>query len=345
LSGNGWDEDYTAPTVNGNGWEQDYTAQQGDSFIDDAIDVAGEFAAAANRAALSVPDMIPNAINAGLSLAGADTRLPTLTGAMESTGIQGGFMEPGTARNAVVGAGIIPVAAAALKQVAGRNLAKAGDAALEFAGVGQSAPAARVAANLPATIDGVVLDQGGDAARRQAVNAQNGDIAGFGFKLNQFGEQVKDGYQINALKKGWDKPVIVAVKDATPATKEAMKKMVDVVEGGMNNGLYRMDSRPLDIAGNAMAARIRIVEDARQSVGKRLGDVAADLKSEAIDVNPQVGAFVNNLRALGVEFAENGKPLYDAADFQGSKAAESMLNRIMLRMKDTQNASAYDVHR
>lgn len=90
---------------------------QGDSFLKNALDVGNEFAAGANRAVVGALDFIgPDTINAGLRLAGSDKQVPTLRGLMQPTGIEGGFMEPGTARNAVAAAGEVLPAAVAVGQ-------------------------------------------------------------------------------------------------------------------------------------------------------------------------------------------------------------------------------------
>ena len=68
-----------------------------------------EFAAAANRSVFDVVDFLgPDSVNAVLSLAGSEKRMPTLR---ESLGSEGGFMEEGLPRDVVRAAGeVAPVA-------------------------------------------------------------------------------------------------------------------------------------------------------------------------------------------------------------------------------------------
>ena len=118
-----------------------------DTVAENALDVGGEFASAANRAILGGLDYIgPGAINAGLRLAGSDYQLPTLTGTfMENApGAEGGFMEPGTARDVVQAAGQSVPLAAGLTPVQGRNLANLSGAAAEWMGLGTQAPVAQI---------------------------------------------------------------------------------------------------------------------------------------------------------------------------------------------------------
>ena len=95
-----------------------------------AMNVLGELAAAANRSVVDFVDFIgPDTANAILRLSGSDKQMPTLRGAMADTGIEGGFMAPGTARDAVQGAGNAVGVAAGMVPVA-RGAGKAGSAAL-----------------------------------------------------------------------------------------------------------------------------------------------------------------------------------------------------------------------
>ena len=84
-----------------------------------AMNVLGELAAAANRSVVDFVDFIgPDTANAILRLSGSDKQMPTLRGAMADTGIEGGFMAPGTARDAVQGAGNAVGVAAGMVPVA-----------------------------------------------------------------------------------------------------------------------------------------------------------------------------------------------------------------------------------
>ena len=122
-----------------------------------ALNVIGELAASANRSVTEFIDFLgPDTVNAILSLSGSEARVPTLTGALEPTGIKGGFMQPGMARNAVQGAGAVIPAIAAAAPVAGRNLATAKGAAEELLGFGS--------AKNPAAMAGQQIVQAGEDA-------------------------------------------------------------------------------------------------------------------------------------------------------------------------------------
>jgi len=103
------------------------------------LQVAGEFANAANRSFLEGLDYVgPGAVNAGLRLAGSDYQMPTLTGMFEENvpGAQGGFMPEGTERDVVRGAGGVLPVAGAMVGAGPRNLAKIPEMAKEWFGFG-----------------------------------------------------------------------------------------------------------------------------------------------------------------------------------------------------------------
>lgn len=97
-----------------------------DSFFDNVLDVAGEFALGANRSVADVADLVTSplrgAANLGAWVAGAEGRMPSFRQLLEATpGGTEGFMEEGTAKDVVsalgytvpVGASFMPVQRAA----------------------------------------------------------------------------------------------------------------------------------------------------------------------------------------------------------------------------------------
>jgi len=116
-----------------------------DSLGKDVLDVVGEFAASVNRGVTEFIDFVgPNTVNAILQASGSDARVPTLTESL-APATQGGFMEPGTAREIVRSAGSVVPAAAGLKTVSGRDVTKLGGATAEFLGFGAAKNPAAIA--------------------------------------------------------------------------------------------------------------------------------------------------------------------------------------------------------
>ncbi len=99
---------------------------------EDVLNTAGELAAGFNRGVGNVGDFfITDPINAASELMGSDTRIPSVSDAMGSMGMnEGNFMEPGIPRDltrrageagadALVAGGVIRRAAAAIPEVTG----------------------------------------------------------------------------------------------------------------------------------------------------------------------------------------------------------------------------------
>ncbi len=142
-----------------------------------AKSVAGEFAAGANRAVTGTLDFIgPDTINAGLRLAGVDAQVPTLTGALEPYGIQGGFMQPGLARDAVAAAGEVLPGAVAVGQ--GLRMAAARLPAA-FAGESTGAGVLREMARTTAAQDAIAGSlSGAGGAVGESMDGERGRLVG-----------------------------------------------------------------------------------------------------------------------------------------------------------------------
>lgn len=113
----------------------------------DALDLISELAAANNRGWTELIDFFgPDNVNAILNLSGSEKRVPTLTGALKDTGIQGGFMDDTAVRDVVQGVGTLIPAAMGTKGVSGRDLTKAKGAAAEFLGLGTATTPTSIAA-------------------------------------------------------------------------------------------------------------------------------------------------------------------------------------------------------
>lgn len=119
--------------------QQAEPAKQDSSFLDiPGMKALSEMAASANKSIFQFMDFLgPDNVNAVLSLAGSEKRVPTLS---ENFASSGGFMEPGVGRDIAQGLGqLVPVAASAVPAV-GRNLASASGIAKEALGFGTAQP-------------------------------------------------------------------------------------------------------------------------------------------------------------------------------------------------------------
>jgi len=303
---------------------------------DTALNVAGEFAAGANRAATGAIDFVgPDTVNSVLSLAGSDKQVPTLTGLLAPTGIQGGFMGPGMGRDAVGALGSTLTAAGGFMSVP-RNVATAGGALAEYLGIGSASPSAAVVA--PSVADAV--------STKLSLLRQSGDTSTAGVMLDSAGNVVKDATAKAATHQGFDPGLVAMIKASTPKARQKMAAMLDVVEQGKANFRYSADNRPLDIAGDSVLNRVKVVREANRVAGVKLDSVANALKGQQVDVSPAVNSFLDELDGMGVKFNPKDNTVsFQGSDLEGVPGPQRVIKNVLNRMLNTQVPDAYDAHR
>lgn len=318
----------------------------------DALNVLGEFAASANRSVTEFIDFLgPDTANAILQLAGSESRVPTLTSALEQTGIRGGFMQPGVARDVTRAAGALVPVAASMAPVQGRNLANnAVDMAEEFLGVGSAKitePVRQVAASVSDTVQNALPSKAKQAARLPLLR-QSGDIAAAGFKLNDAGRVVRDAAQQKALKAGVDEGAVAMFSSANKATRTRLREMLDVVEKGKKNLEFRNMNRPSRVVGDAITDRLQIIQKANRAAAGQLDNVASSLKGKPVNIDDAMGRFLQDLDDAGIGFDQKTGALnFDGSDIEGLTDAQNIVKRVVNRLYNTQDPTqnAYNVHR
>lgn len=331
------------------------TPQPAPSFYDrlreslaDTRSVAGEFAAGANRAVTGTLDFIgPDTVNAGLRLAGVDAQVPTLTGALEPYGIQGGFMQPGTARDVVSAAGNTLTAAGGFMSVP-RNLATLGGAAAEFAGLGSAAPV--TAAGRALTAIEFPIDTLTDAAgQKLSLLRGQGDASTAGKMLDSAGNVVKDTAQRAAQWQGFDPGFTSYVRSANPDTRRKMTAMLDIVDQAKKNWRSGLDARPLNVLGDSVLNRIKVVREANRVAGVRLDGVADALKGEQVEISPAISKFLHTLEEMGMKYnpSTNTLDLVQGSATQDMPKVQKEAARILKRLRTTRETGVidgFDVH-
>lgn len=331
-----WDEDrppltreeyyreFNQRTQNESQGAQPAKVESSDSIGDNMLDVAGEFAAAGNRSLTSLLDTVPQAINAGAYYAGSDKRIPTVTDLLAPTGIRGGFMEPGLARDLVQGAGGATVAAGGVVPVT-RSATAGSSVAADLLGFGSSQNSPLVAAGMltedaarsagrtlastaratgetalnvagaPAALDGFpdylsAARRGINQARatpeqRLDLARKTGDVTTFPLRMDEAGNVFKDAAQTESAKQGLRKGIVTMVNAAPERAKANMRGMLDIVERGTKNELYAANNRPLDLVGESLAARTRTLAVANRQAGRMIEREADNLKKSGAMVD------------------------------------------------------------
>lgn len=273
-----------------------------------------EFMAAFNRGATKLADFLTtDQINAVAEVLGSEFRVPSIT---ETAGAatQGNFMEPGTARDIVRGAGeVIPAAVgggAGLTQAAGRLPASAGPAASRVAAqqAGGRAAVAPVAAPAESTAAGVTRQLG---AAAPAADVGYGAASGAGAAAGR-----EEGGEAGAAVGAILAPLLAAGAGAS------LKGLLDAGAAGV-----RALARSVDDMSEEGAATLLADAMVREGLGP--DDVArqlADLGPEALPAD--VGTnFARLLRTASnivprVE-GEAGRTLAQRQAGQGDRVASA----------------------
>lgn len=135
------------------------------------------------------------------------------------------------------------------------------------------------------------------------------ETAGFQLRKSLTGKQiaVKSGVEAEAIKQGFDKGVIGALKEASPVDRAKMRKMVDIMEKGKNNAQFAIRNRPSDVVGNSLLDRVKVVRVVNRASGREIDKVANGLKGKPIDIADATSTFANRLEELGVDLVADGK--------------------------------------
>ena len=121
------------------------------------------------------------------------------------------------------------------------------------------------------------------------------------YMLEQNRRAVKDPFQKEAIRQGYDSAVVASIRGASPSDRAAMDKMLGIMERARSNAVEGMRARPGMVIGDALLDRFKVVLDANRRSGSEIDSVANSLKGQPIDVSSAVDSFGKALDDLGVE--------------------------------------------
>jgi len=145
-----------------------------------------------------------------------------------------------------------------------------------------------------------------------------------------------------ARKQGFDDPVTTMIANSTKNNKRSMSKQVALIERVKGNARDKALEGAADIAGDALVKNIDFVKSNQKQAGEQLGRVSKSLKGKALNVDDDISSFFKGMERLGVKFDEKGKPNFESAIFEGSSTAESLVNKVSLRIKRNKGFSNTD---
>jgi hypothetical protein len=160
---------------------------------------------------------------------------------------------------------------------------------------------------------------------------------------------VPDNEAASAIKQGWKDGAVASIKAANDKDRQAMTKMLNIFKMGEKRESFRAMNRPADILGDTVQARVDFLANTNQQAGKAIDSIAnTRLRGQAVDYDPAINSFLEELGALGVkvELDQNGvaKAILQGSDIQGDKAAQRILNTVLERLSTVKAPDAYGVH-
>lgn len=143
--------------------------------------------------------------------------------------------------------------------------------------------------------------------------------------INSTGELVTNKTAKRALKVlekdlGGDSGIaLVSVMESTsPATKSRVNKMLDIVDKGRRNPLFKDEHRASDVLGDAVADRARAIAKINKQAGEKIGATAKSLNKTNVDLSAPIDGFIDKLSNMGVTFTR-GDDGWVTPDFSRSK--------------------------
>lgn len=283
-------------------------------------------------------------------LAGIGALLPggrTPTEAIEATREALTFQprtETGQAQQRAIGETLAPIGEAIQKVETGL-----GEAAFEATGV----PAlAAIATALPTAIAEAIglkgasklkLAKSGSPLAKRIAEESTGQVKkSFEQRLTpsrRFGKKAQE-----SIKQGFDEGMVTVITNSSPIDKRRMLQMVNTLEKGKADELFRAKNRPADIAGDSLLRKVGFVKSNNTQAGKQLNRVANGLKGKDVDINDPINKFFDDAEGLGVTFDDNLKPNFEGSQIEGVAPAENLINKIALRIKRKPDPDALDAH-
>lgn len=299
---------------------------------DYALDAAGEFAAGINRGMIGVVDLPANIANFASEALGSDLRVAKVGDipAVEKAST-GGFVDNPMLRDAIgmTGEFIAPVPpVASLAKNTNKYLSQADDLAKMSGFTRQSAAKSKIA----------------EIIKKDPLNA---DYAKY--SIDNFGRLASDKNAAEAIKQGFDKGVLAAIKNSSYLDKRRFAGMVALLEKGKKNARFGAEFRPSDIAGKSLLKRVQKLHSIKGQAGKGIDAAANSLKGKAVDLSEPIAKMADSLEGFGIALKRNSKGdmIADFAETTLAPTDRGPLKEVirqMSRLSKKGNPDAFDAH-
>ncbi len=139
---------------------------------------------------------------------------------------------------------------------------------------------------------------------------------------------------------------VSVLENMSDASKAQVNKMLDIIDRGKKEPLFKQANRPSDVLGKAVANRAVDIAKINKKASREIGEASDTLKSTRVDISAASDQFFDDLGGLGVTFEDvNGrlKPDFTNSTFVGGgKAAiEKLAN--FVRSGDIDGKRAHEI--
>ena len=139
---------------------------------------------------------------------------------------------------------------------------------------------------------------------------------------------------------------VSVLENMSDASKAQVNKMLDIIDRGKKEPLFKQANRPSDVLGKAVANRAVDIAKINKKASREIGEASNALKSTRVDISAASDQFFDDLGGLGVTFEDvNGrlKPDFTNSTFVGGgKAAiEKLAN--FVRSGDIDGKRAHEI--
>ena len=183
---------------------------------------------------------------------------------------------------------------------------------------------------------------------RQAIEQDTGDNVTARYFINASNkvEKAPVAKAIDeSVKQGLDDGTASLIVGSSKKDKEAISKMLDIMEKRKVNKRFAVDNRSSQVAGDTLKTRFKFVENVNRQAGKELNGVAKSLEGQQADLTLPVSKFSDDLNELGVSFDDAGKINFTDSIIEGSTGAENLLKKVWPRIQRLQNnPDAFKAH-
>jgi len=145
-------------------------------------------------------------------------------------------------------------------------------------------------------------------------------------------------------RQGFDDGVTNVIANANASDKRAMKRMIDNMERGDADALYKTKNRPADIAGDSLLKKVNFIKGNNAQAGKQLGRVAESLKGRAVDIDAPVSKFIDDLTSMGVKLDESAAPDFKGSMIEFSEPAKRLVSNTLIKLKRNPTPDAFEAH-